>query len=143
MQSLEPAPIRKQGLLNKQGGTDGGTKNWKWRYFVLSDHLAYYPNQAAFSSGAKPNLIRLNAYFVSVLDATKNYEFMVHAYPKSLLCRARTPEEMESWVRALMEPLEQLRRPIREVQMEREAIEEKFEEEAAARGGAAGGGGGK
>ena len=37
--------VRKQGYLMKQGGGEGGTKNWKRRFFVLTDDLAYYENE--------------------------------------------------------------------------------------------------
>lgn len=39
-----PSEPVKTGVLYKQGGTDGGHKNWKQRFFVLTDHLAYYPS---------------------------------------------------------------------------------------------------
>lgn len=45
MDSIKQPEILKQGVLGKQGGGAGGHKNWKDRYFVLSDHLYYYNNQ--------------------------------------------------------------------------------------------------
>ncbi len=39
--------IIKQGFLGKLGGGAGGHKNWKDRYFVLSDHLYYYTDREA------------------------------------------------------------------------------------------------
>jgi hypothetical protein len=46
MESIKPAEILKQGVLDKLGGGAGGHKNWKARYFVLSDHLYYYNDQS-------------------------------------------------------------------------------------------------
>ena len=45
MESIRPAEILKQGVLGKLGGGAGGHKNWKDRYFVLSDHLYYYASK--------------------------------------------------------------------------------------------------
>ena len=42
---------RKQGYLMKQGGGEGGTKNWKRRFFVLTDDLAYYENEQVRTLG--------------------------------------------------------------------------------------------
>jgi hypothetical protein len=49
MESIKQPEILKQGVLGKQGGGAGGHKNWKDRYFVLSDHLYYYTNQQVSS----------------------------------------------------------------------------------------------
>jgi hypothetical protein len=108
MQTMEPivkAPVRKQGVVEKLGGQQGGHKTWKARYFVLSDHLAYFNKQSDYASGATPNLIRLNAYFVSATETFRKkgdskprggyFEFQVHAYPKSMTCR--TKEEVGSF----------------------------------------------
>jgi hypothetical protein len=46
MESIKQPDILKQGVLGKLGGGAGGHKNWKDRYFVLSDHLYYYNDQA-------------------------------------------------------------------------------------------------
>ncbi len=40
-------------MLGKLGGGAGGHKNWKDRYFVLSDHLYYYADQASFAREPK------------------------------------------------------------------------------------------
>ena len=79
-------------MLDKQGGGAGGHKNWKARYFVLSDHLYYYNDQAHFAKEPKNPLgrIALNAYFVSKTEDSTTFEFCVNAYPKSLDCRAHS-----------------------------------------------------
>lgn len=163
MEPLEPAPVRKQGNVEKLGGQQGGHKTWKVRYFVLSDHLAYYNKQSDYASGATPNLIRLNAFFVSAVETFRKkgeakpksgyFEFVVHAYPKSMTCRTkeevrwsrqlgsgtlavsslltwecRGQSVMEEWIRAMMEPLEQMRVPIRDIRRERQAAEDALEE---------------
>ena len=45
MESIIQPEIIKQGFLGKLGGGAGGHKNWKDRYFVLSDHLYYYTDR--------------------------------------------------------------------------------------------------
>ena len=45
--------VRKQGYLMKQGGGEGGTKNWKRRFFVLTDDLAYYENEQVRALGRR------------------------------------------------------------------------------------------
>ena len=47
MESIVQPEIIKQGFLGKLGGGAGGHKNWKDRYFVLSDHLYYYTDREA------------------------------------------------------------------------------------------------
>lgn len=47
MESIVTPEIIKQGTLEKLGGGAGGHKNWKDRYFVLSDHLYYYTSREA------------------------------------------------------------------------------------------------
>lgn len=54
MESIKQPEIMKQGVLGKLGGGAGGHKNWKDRYFVLSDHLYYYNDQAVSASCRVP-----------------------------------------------------------------------------------------
>jgi len=37
----------------------------------------YYPNEASFKSGAKPYVIRLNAFFVAGVEGSTTNEFTV------------------------------------------------------------------
>ncbi len=46
MEAIRAPEIIKQSVLDKLGGGAGGHKNWKARYFVLSDHLYYYNDQS-------------------------------------------------------------------------------------------------
>ena len=91
-------------MLDKLGGGAGGHKNWKARYFVLSDHLYYFQDQASFAKDPKNHLgrIALNAYFVSKVEDSTSFEFCVNAYPKSLECRANSAAEMDEWIKVLM-----------------------------------------
>ena len=99
-------------MLDKLGGGAGGHKNWKARYFVLSDHLYYYNDQAHFAKEPKNPLgrIALNAYFVSKTEDSASFEFTVNAYPKSLECKAHSAAEMDDWIKSLMQSLEDLSR---------------------------------
>ncbi len=58
-------------------------RNWKDRYFVMSDHLYYYDSKKAYEKDPNDTLGRINlvAYYVSRTDPDTN-EFCVHAYPK-------------------------------------------------------------
>ena len=51
MESIVQPEILKQGTLGKLGGGAGGHKNWKDRYFVLSDHLYYYADREVRTRG--------------------------------------------------------------------------------------------
>lgn len=110
MQVIESATPVKMGVLKKLGGAKGGHKNWKDRFFVLADHVAYYDNQAAYEKNPdKPKgVVALNSYFVAKTEDSKNFEFTVHSYPKSLTCRASTAEELQEWIDAFLKPLADL-----------------------------------
>jgi hypothetical protein len=89
-------------VLKKLGGGDGGHKNWKDRYFVLTDHLAYYRDWDSFQRKDKPlGIVTLNSYFAAPVEGSTNFEFAVHAYPKSLVCRASNVSDMEEWIESL------------------------------------------
>ena len=75
--------VQKEGTLQKLGGGAGGHKNWKDRYFVLTDHLYYYGSKAEYTKDPKAPLGRINllSYYVAPSDPD-THEFCVHAYPK-------------------------------------------------------------
>ncbi len=102
-----------QGILGKLGGGAGGHKNWKNRYFVLTDHLAYYTDQATFAKDPTKTLgvISLNCYFCSKVEGAESNDFQVNAYPKSLVLRAANDEERDAWIEAIMQPLEDMLKP--------------------------------
>lgn len=105
---IKPYPVIKTGLLKKLGGGGGGHKNWKDRYFVLSNHLAYYPSEKDYEREPEKPLgtVLLNAYFAApVEDSAANFEFVVQAYPKSLVCRAQSASEMNEWIEVLRAPV--------------------------------------
>ncbi len=94
--------ILKSGTLKKLGGGDGGHKNWKDRYFVLRNHLAYYKDWESSEKKGEPlGVIALNSYFAAPVEGSTNFEFAVHAYPKSLVCRASSKADMDEWMDAL------------------------------------------
>jgi hypothetical protein len=88
---FEPV-VEKEGVLSKLGGGAGGHKNWKDRYFVLSDHLYYYGSKAEYAADPKNPLGRVNllSYYVSRSDP-EHFEFCVHAYPKVRQRAGRRP----------------------------------------------------
>mmetsp|Transcript_20251 Transcript_20251/g.65253 ORF Transcript_20251/g.65253 Transcript_20251/m.65253 type:complete len:168 (+) Transcript_20251:2-505(+) len=60
-----PGSLRKTGYLTKLGGNkSGGPGNWRRRYFVLADDLAYYDTEDALLAGAQPKgKVDLNTLF--------------------------------------------------------------------------------
>jgi hypothetical protein len=75
--------VEKEGILSKLGGGAGGSKNWRDRYFVLTDHLYYYDSKQEYSQNPQNPLGRVNllSYYVAKSDDA-SFEFCVHAYPK-------------------------------------------------------------
>ena len=56
----------KKGMLWKLGGSHGGTKSWKKRFFVLTDCFTYYESESAYTRGRKPKgSVNLTAFYVS------------------------------------------------------------------------------
>ncbi len=104
---IKPYPVLKTGTLKKLGGSSGGHKNWKDRFFVLSNHIVYYPTEKEFElTPEKPlGTVLLNAYFAAPVEGSANFEFAVHAYPKTLICRAQSASEMQSWLEVLRAPV--------------------------------------
>ena len=83
LDSIRGHEVTKEGVLSKLGGGAGGHKNWKDRFFVVSDHVYYYNSKKDFEKDPKGALGRVNlgAYYVSKSDESV-FEFTVHAYPK-------------------------------------------------------------
>lgn len=75
--------VEKEGILSKLGGGAGGSKNWRDRYFVLTDHLYYYDSKQEYNQNPQNPLGRVNllSYYVAKSDDA-SFEFCVHAYPK-------------------------------------------------------------
>lgn len=46
-------------------------------------------------------LAGVTRYFAAPVEGSTNFEFAVHAYPKSLVCRASSKADMEEWMDAL------------------------------------------
>ena len=127
-----------QGMLGKQGGGSGGHKNWKNRYFVLTEHLAYYTDQAAFAKDPKKPLgiVSLNCFYCSAAPGD-TFDLILNAYPKSLVLRAASKEERDDWMAAIMAPLEDLKRPPQDILDEQEEMQALLDETYAGAGAAA------
>ena len=86
----------KEGYLNKQGGGEGGHKNWKKRYFVLdtpNGKLDYFSSSSDYEKGKPPlGTLKLDIYKAKaefVEEGKKpSFEFAILAYPKSMTVRA-------------------------------------------------------
>ena len=79
---------------------------------MLSDHLYYYEDKAAYDSKQDPlGRVVLNAFFCSKSETdASEFEFVVHAYPKSLALRATSAADLDDWVNTIMMPLQELAR---------------------------------
>ncbi len=93
---------------------------------MLTDTLAYYTNEAAYTRNPKDALgvINLNAYFACKVDGSTQHEFMVSSYPKSLVCRASSAAEMDDWINAIMWPTGEFTKNLAELRAEKNARED-------------------
>eukprot|EP00949_MAST-11_sp_MAST-11-sp1_P000509 g509.t1 len=97
-----------QGMLQKLGGGEGGRQNWKQRFFVLTDKvIRYYATEQDYvKAGDKPKgEVALDCYYTAPTENDKQPEFCIYAYPKNLVCRASTKDEMEKWIAELNKPI--------------------------------------
>ena len=99
---LPTGRIIKAGYLTKLGGNkQGGAGNWKRRYIVLQDDIAYYESEEAYlQGGVVKGVVKLNTYYVTI-EEDGDFTFTIHALPFPLTCRADTEDEMMSWVEVL------------------------------------------
>ena len=98
-------PPRHKGYLQKLGGAEGGRQNWKKRFFVLDKDLAYYDSEAQYEKGKDPKgVVVLDCHYACQVEGTE-LEFAVHAYPRTLQCKAADPEELHEWVAMLQKCL--------------------------------------
>ena len=94
-----------QGYLQKLGGADGGRQNWKKRFFVLQEDLLYFDSQSQYEKGKEPKgKVILDCHYTCAVDGHE-CEFAVHAYPRTLHCKADTAEEMQEWIDILQKPI--------------------------------------
>eukprot|EP01122_Echinamoeba_exundans_P000300 TRINITY_DN10274_c0_g1_i1.p1 TRINITY_DN10274_c0_g1~~TRINITY_DN10274_c0_g1_i1.p1 ORF type:complete len:684 (+),score=171.91 TRINITY_DN10274_c0_g1_i1:66-2117(+) len=105
----------KHGYLKKQGGSEGGRKSWKKRYFVLTDEaIEYYDVVKSYENHQKPLGIVFLSDYVEMLsgvppDADKDVKerakknpdyffFALRTTGRLLWMYAKTKKEMEEWV---------------------------------------------
>lgn len=100
-----PGTIIKMGTLSKLGGNKlGGGGNWRPRFFVLSDDLWYYADEAAYqNSGVPKGKVRLGTMFVPTPAESPKFEFTIFALPFEITLRAPDKETLEDWVAALQD----------------------------------------
>lgn len=100
-----PDRVLHMGYLRKLGGNkNGGAGNWKRRYVVLQQDLRYYEDEDSFRNGGLPKgVILLNAFCVERRPDALLNEFVVHAMPYPLVCRAASEEDLDAWTTALQQ----------------------------------------
>ena len=89
---------RHKGWLQKLGGAEGGRQNWKKRFFVLKNDLSYYDSDKQYEKGKDPKgVVALDCHYTCPVEGSE-LEFAVHAYPRTLMCKASNVEEMQEWI---------------------------------------------
>eukprot|EP00943_MAST-04B_sp_MAST-4B-sp1_P008130 g8130.t1 len=102
---LDLKPPQKKGYLQKLGGAEGGRQNWKKRFFVLQEDLLYFDSQSQYEKGKEPKgQVTLDCHYTCAVDGHE-FEFAVHAYPRTLHCKAESAEEMQEWIDILQKPI--------------------------------------
>ena len=78
-----------------------GLVNIKKRFFVLKDDLAYYDSDKQYEKGKEPKgVVVLDCHYTCPVEGSE-LEFAVHAYPRTLMCKASNAEEMQEWISVL------------------------------------------
>lgn len=99
--------VYREGTLTKQGGSRGGRKNWKTRYFVLrQDGLFYYKDVKAYRNGKKPKGYFGFSGMTAVRDRVSTEDlrhFSVCGDDRTMLIRAASEAIRREWTRALGE----------------------------------------
>jgi len=106
----------RQGYLKKQGGNDGGRKNWTKRFFVCtSESLSYYKDSKAFEDRKPPKGLIFWDDFVEVTPGVPDNEkvkekksdaFFFHLKTKwpsdrTLYMHASSKAELDEWTQAI------------------------------------------
>ena len=107
------------GYLEKRSSGNIDMTQWKRRFFVLTDHLRWYTDEEEFlqSPSSFHGLINLSCFFAAAIHNSNNshstsplastqthnvdpFQFIVYTYPKSLVVKAESEEEMSAWIEA-------------------------------------------
>mmetsp|Transcript_397 Transcript_397/g.602 ORF Transcript_397/g.602 Transcript_397/m.602 type:complete len:121 (-) Transcript_397:95-457(-) len=95
----------KEGYITKLGGNKGGREgNWKRRYLVLEDDLAYYETKEAYEAGEPPKgKVKLDMCFCPDPELEDNdaNEFTIYAIPFEFTCRCDTQADLIDWTKTL------------------------------------------
>lgn len=106
----------KKGYLKKQGGSDGGRKNWRKRYFVCSERsISYYKDEKSHETNQKPLGILFWDDFVEVSTEWPNAEefkklkkerpdaffFCLKTIDRILWMYAGGKKEQEEWMQSM------------------------------------------
>lgn len=106
----------KKGYLKKQGGSDGGRKNWRKRFFICSERtISYFKNERAYDSNQKALGILFWDDFVEVSAELPNLEearklkkerpdaffFCLKTLDRNLYMYAGSKKEQEDWIQSI------------------------------------------
>lgn len=94
--------FKKSGYLTKQGGGEGGRKNWKKRWFVLSeDRLEYFKSESELD---RPLGVIMLSDYIALHDdeeSKKPYCFLLETIPRIYRISANTKKDMDAWMNSL------------------------------------------
>ena len=96
--------VYKQGILMKQGGTNGGYKMWRKRWFVFhSEGISYYKSEKAYLAGAKElGFLHMDSNFnICHQDEFQSNYFRIVATARTLIVKSTSHETKLSWLRIL------------------------------------------
>lgn len=96
------------GWLTKQGGSRGGRKNWKTRFFQLSEkHLLYFKNNKSLDNPLGEFLTDDLTAVAVTNNAMKDAHLFDLIYPtRTVRVYAATEEDRKNWIDAINQPAE-------------------------------------
>jgi len=78
----------------------GKEKDWKERYFVLADNVAYFPDEKAFKSGKKPKGVICLDFATVEQNPSDPLVFVLRTPHKTIAIKTNTIPDSERWIRA-------------------------------------------
>ena len=97
--------VRHEGLVMKlpvdKPLKHGKEHQWKARYFVLADNIAYFSDEKQYTSGKKPKGVLCLDYATVEQDPGDPLIFVLRTPAKNVALRTETIPDSERWIRAI------------------------------------------
>jgi len=112
--------VKRKGWLKKQGGSKGGNKAWKKRFFDLDDNiLAYYIDESEKQLQGVINMTKFLQVFLDppeVKDFKDNnrnhYYFAIEESNRRIILRTKSKEDVDGWMECLRKYADMIRTEI-------------------------------